>query len=384
MDRRTVICVSDSIISPLGMNSEENYAAVYGGESAVRRYDGMGKRGESVVMSRLDREKIKAERERRGIGEQYSFFEGLCIMAALDACASAGIDASRGSTLFVVSTTKANVSMLGGADPDLPRSRVLPGVAARAVSGFFRNPNAPLVVCNACISGVSAQIQALRALRSGRYDTAVVVGADEQSEFIYSGFLSFKALSDEPCRPFDADRKGLNPGEAAAAMVLKAVDKAGSGDWTLVAGASRNDANHISGPSRTGEGSYLVLKQMLRYCSPDELAFINVHGTATAYNDEMESIAIDRAGLIDVPVTGLKGCYGHTMGAAGLLESILAMRAVEHGCVLATRGFSRPGVSRPVNVSASDRPTARRSFIKLISGFGGSNAALLYRKEEKI
>lgn len=384
MDRRTVICAADCIISPLGMSSEENYAAVHSGESAVRRYDGMGKRSESVVMSRLDREKIKSERERRGIGEGYSFFEGLCIMAASDAVAAAGIDASHARTLFIISTTKANVSMLGGADPDLPRSRELPGVAARAVSGFFRNPNAPLVVCNACISGVSAQIQALRALRSGRYDTAVVVGADEQSEFIYSGFLSFKALSDEPCRPFDADRKGLNPGEAAAAMVLKAVDKAESGDWTLVAGASRNDANHISGPSRTGEGSLLVLRQMLRYCTPDELAFINVHGTATAYNDEMESIAIDRAGLLEVPVTGLKGCYGHTMGAAGLLESILAMRSVEHGCVLATRGYARPGVSRPVNISASDRTTARRSFIKLISGFGGSNAALLYRKEEEI
>ena len=366
------------------MNSEENYAAVYAGESAVRRYDDMGKRGESVVMSRLDREKIAEERKRRGIGGEYTFFEGLCIMAALDAVAAAGVDASSERTMFVISTTKANVSMLGGANPQLPEDRELPGVAARAVSGFFRNPNAPLVVCNACISGVSAQIQALRALRSGRFDAAVVVGADEQSEFIFSGFLSFKALSDEPCRPFDADRKGLNPGEAAAAIVLKAVDKVQKGDWVLVAGASRNDANHISGPSRTGEGSMLVLKEMLRYCAPDELAFINVHGTATAYNDEMESIAIDRAGLSEVPVTGLKGCYGHTMGAAGLLESILAMRAVEHGCVLATRGFSRPGVSRPVNVSSENRPTSRHSFIKLISGFGGSNAALLYRQEGEL
>ena len=112
----------------------------------------------------------------------------------------------------------------------------------------------------------------------------------------------------------------------------------------------------------------------------DDLAFVNVHGTATAYNDEMESISIYRAGLIDVPVTGLKGCYGHTMGAAGVVESILSMYAVQDGTVLATRGYSECGVSYPVNVSAECRKTTGSSFIKLLSGFGGCNAALLYEK----
>ena len=107
---------------------------------------------------------------------------------------------------------------------------------------------------------------------------------------------------------------------------------------------------------------------------------MNVHGTSTLYNDEMEAIAIDRAGLLDVPVNALKGTFGHTMGAAGILESILSMHAVDAGLVLPTRGFSALGVSRPVRVSASAGTTDKRAFVKLLSGFGGVNGALLFRK----
>ena len=107
---------------------------------------------------------------------------------------------------------------------------------------------------------------------------------------------------------------------------------------------------------------------------------MNVHGTSTLYNDEMEAIAIDRAGLLNVPVNALKGTFGHTMGAAGILESILSMHAVDAGLVLPTRGFSERGVSRPVRVSAAAGQTDKRAFVKLLSGFGGVNGALLFRK----
>ena len=184
-----------------------------------------------------------------------------------------------------------------------------------------------------------------------------------------TGFQSLKALSPEACKPFDASRVGLNLGEAAAAIVLKADE----GDWELVAGAIRNDANHISGPSRTGEGSYNALRAVLPFVEKKDLAFVNVHGTATVYNDEMESIALGRAGLTDVPVNALKGYFGHTMGAAGLLESILSMKALEAGIVPATRGFSQLGVSVPVRVSDKEQSAIGNSFIKLLSGFGGVN-----------
>ena len=119
---------------------------------------------------------------------------------------------------------------------------------------------------------------------------------------------------------------------------------------------------------------------MLGDLNPDQLAFINTHGTATLYNDEMESVAIERAGLSNVPVNGLKGYYGHTMGAAGILETILSMWAVDDHTILATRGFENLGVTHPLVLSSENRQTDKRAFIKLLSGFGGCNAALLLAK----
>jgi len=376
---RLIRCIADNVVSPLGVTSAANYEAVKAGRSGLARYEGMGNITTPFVLSRIDRDVVDGLCSNLGIEiKAYTFFEKMVLASAAQAVRDAGIDARSERVLFIFSTTKGNVSLLGDAQ-GFPSDRVLLGVAAHQVTAWMGNPNPPIVICNACISGVVAQIEAMRALRSGKYDYAVVTGADEQSPFIISGFLSFKAMSDAPCRPFDKDRKGLNLGECAATVVLAVTDAVSEG-WELKTGAIRNDANHISGPSRTGEGSYLALREVLKECSMDDLAFVNVHGTATAYNDEMESIAIYRAGLIDVPVTGLKGCYGHTMGAAGVVESILSMYAVQDGTVLATRGYSECGVSYPVNVSAECRKTTGSSFIKLLSGFGGCNAALLYEK----
>ena len=371
-------CIADNVVSPLGWDSRTNYESVKAGRSGLARYESMGNITTPFVLSRMEREAVDGLCIKLGIKGNYTFFEKFLLCSCVQAVSQSGIDASSDRVLFIVSTTKGNVSLLGMPQEGVAQERVLLAKAAHEVSRYFGNPNNPVVVCNACISGVCAQIEAMRALRSGRYDYVVVTGADEQSPFIISGFLSFKAISDEPCRPFDKERKGLNLGECAATVVLAASDNIKSG-WELVCGAIRNDANHISGPSRTGEGSYLALMEVLKECRREELAFVNVHGTATAYNDEMESIALYRAGLVDVPVTGLKGYYGHTMGAAGIMESILSMYAVRDNTVLATRGYLEQGTTYPVNVSSEIRECKGCEFIKLLSGFGGSNAALLYR-----
>lgn len=374
-----VTCIADHVVSPLGIGSEENWKAVSEGRSALRRYESLGHVHTPVMLSRMDRGLLDEYCKKLGIDiSRYTFFERFALASAVPAVRKSGIDAASPRTLFIVSTTKANVCMLDGEYADFPEDRVMPAVAAAEVSAFFENPNAPLVVCNACTSGVCAQIEAMRCLESGQYDNVVVTGADEQSPFIVSGFMSFKALSDEPCRPFDKDRRGLNLGECSATVVLTAEKREG---WHLLSGAIRNDANHISGPSRTGEGSYLALKKTLEGYDSSKLSMISVHGTATLYNDEMESIAVERAGLSDVPLCGFKGYYGHTMGAAGVLESILSMRALEAGIIPATRGFAETGVSGKVNVSSVNRSAKGHSFVKLLSGFGGCNAALLYEKE---
>ena len=358
---RKVVCIGESILSPLGATPAENFAAVCRGESALQRYEGMFGVQEPFVASLMDRGKWTAP--------DRTFFDSIVFEAARRAVEAAGADPASPRTAFVLSTIKGNIEYIDSQDVTLAGS-------ARRLADAFGNPNPVVVVSNACISGLAALLQGRRMLLGGGYDHVVVVGAEVQSRFIVTGFQSLKALSEAPCKPFDAKRDGLNLGEAAAAVVLGF----GEAGWELVDGAVRNDANHISGPSRTGEGSYKALRYVLRHCTPDELAFVNVHGTSTLYNDEMESIAIDRAGLLDVPVNALKGTFGHTMGAAGILESILSMRAVDAGMVLPTRGFSEPGISRPVRVSAAAGGTDRQAFVKLLSGFGGVNGALLFRK----
>lgn len=375
-----IVSIADNIVSPLGMTSSENYLAVKSGHSALRRYDGYWNLPEPFVASLMDRDKVEQAVSDMAFDKAYTFFEKMIILSAARALGSADIDAGSPRVLFILSTTKGNVFLLDRRETGFPKERVLLGEAARQLTDYFHNPNPPLVVSNACISGVCAQIEAMRNLESGDYDYVVVVGADVQSAFIVSGFQSFKALSVEPCKPFDANRTGLNLGDAAATIVYARRDTAGKDEWVACRGAIRNDANHISGPSRTGEGSYRALKVALGDLHPDQLAFINAHGTATLYNDEMESVAIERAGLASVTVNGLKGYYGHTMGAAGVLETILSMKAVDDNNILATRGFETLGVTHPLVVTNQNKTTEKRAFIKLLSGFGGCNAALLMAK----
>ena len=375
-----IVCMANSIISPLGMTTAENYAAVKAGLSELRLYEDLWGLPEPFVASLMDREKVEDAFAALADKGKHTFFEKMIILSAKKALEQTNIDPTSDKVLFILSTTKGNVFLLDKRETDFPKDRVLLGAAARQMTEFFHNPNTPIVVSNACISGVCAQIEAMRNLENGCFNYVVVVGCDVQSAFIVSGFQSFKALSTEPCKPFDAKRTGLNLGDAAATIIYTKKDQVSENDWVACRGAIRNDANHISGPSRTGEGSYRALRVALSDLSPDKIAFINTHGTATLYNDEMESVAIERAGLSQVPVNGLKGYYGHTMGAAGILETILSMLAIDDHNILATRGYETVGVTHPLVLSNQNQPTDKRAFIKLLSGFGGCNAALLMAK----
>jgi len=375
---KQVTQIGYGIVSPIGMTAEETFSRLLGGESALRRWEGIMDIPEPFTASLLDENALAPEYGRLGLGPGYTLFEKRAILSAEMAIEKSGIDPSSDRVQFIVSTTKGNAELLDSRTRgNFPPERELPGAAARTIAGYFGNKRSPIVVSNACISGLSAQICGMRQLLSGCCDYVVIIGADVQSRFIISGFQSFKALSPEPCRPFDAARNGLNAGEASATIIYGLKEPAPD-EWVLVRGAIRNDANHISGPSRTGEGSFRALDAL--GLDSASLAFVNVHGTATVYNDEMESIALDRAGLTGVPVNGLKGVFGHTMGAAGVLEVILSMMAADRGLILPMRGYSESGVSRPQNISAELRHTDLTSFVKLLSGFGGCNAAALFKK----
>ena len=358
---KLVYKIADNITSPLGDTTEANYQAVVAGKSAIRTYSGYSNLPFSFAASLFT-----DEQEKTMAVEGLTRFESMALASVMKAVRETDFDLSAPNVVFILSTTKANTA------PGCP----LPGESARRIARRAGIQTEPVVVCNACISGLSAIILAKRLLEMGCYDYAVVCGADSQSPFIVSGFQSLKALSDQPCRPFDMERLGLNLGEAAATIVLSTRPTHES-HWTIVSGAVRNDACHISAPSRSGDGCYRALQAVLGNDDRQQIAFVNAHGTGTMFNDQMESVALERACLTDVPVNALKGYYGHTMGAAGVLETVLSMYALDNNMLIGTRGFSELGVSGHIRVAAENQPIGgKQQFVKILSGFGGCNAAL--------
>lgn len=359
--------ISTNITSPLGLTTEDNYRALAAGRSALSLH-AAGTRGvpfpfEAALLT--EEQWAAIEEEARQYLPHPTRFEALVMHSVTDALRRCSIDVTHERTLLILSTTKGDLL-------------TPPGTTARRVATALRMTTEPVVVCNACISGVAAQLLALRMLETHLYDTAIVVGADVQTAFIISGFHCLKALSDEPCRPFDAERLGLNLGEAAATMIYSRHYSADNA-WYLHAGAIANDAYHISGPHPKGEGCLRALRQAMG--AKERLAVIGVHGTATMYNDQMESKAIERAALGDIPLSALKGYYGHTMGAAGLLETIVTARALDDGIILPSRGYHECGVSGRIYIAPTTLTTTKREFIKLLSGFGGCNGAIRLSKE---
>ena len=248
---------------------------------------------------------------------------------------------------------------------------------AALISEYFQAGNRVEVISNACISGVSALIVAKRWIESGRYKKVIVAGGDILSHFITSGFLSFRSISSERCCPYDARRDGLNLGEACGAILLSS--EGNDTDIILSGGAISNDANHISGPSRTGDGLYLAIRQAMEEAAvlAEDVSFMNTHGTATVYNDEMESKAIHLAGLETVPVHSLKSYFGHTLGASGVIESIICIHELKENVLFGTLGYEKPGVSMPILVQADHQEIPMKHCIKTASGFGGCNAAIV-------
>lgn len=357
--------IADNIISPLGETSEENYLSVKAGRSGIRAYEpGTCNIPEGFYASLL-----------------FEDFETLALRSAQKAIANARLELKGKRTAFILSSTKGNIE-----------ENISLADSAQRIASQLGIDAKPIVVCNACISGLSALILGNRLIDSSLYDAAIVCGCDTPRQFILSGFQSLKALSPEPCRPFDMERMGLNLGEAAATLILSKNPIQGN-SWRMGDGFIRNDAFHISTPSKTADGLYLSLQRTLESFTKEisstceqidlkaHLAFINAHGTATLFNDQMESVAIGRAGLSDLPANAYKSFWGHTMGAAGILETIISMKAIDDDTILGTRGFSELGVSGKMNICAENRPTDKKGFIKMLSGFGGCNATIWAAKK---
>lgn len=363
----TLSILSDSVVTPLGIGSEVNFAAIQKGMSGIAWI-------ENSTLSNVPfyGAHIHGSNECPG----FTRFESLAIQSIRDAVKKCNSGINLKKTALVVSTTKGNIELLhssGYNQNDLLLHHTAQKIATQV--GITKS----YVVSNACASGVMAVMLGKKLLETGSFNYVIVTGVDVLSRFIVSGFQSLYALSDAPCKPFDAQRKGLNLGEAAATIILSSVDES---EYAIVGSAATNDANHISGPSRTGEELSKAITQALS-TSARPLDFISAHGTATLYNDEMEAKAFHHAELSSVPVNSLKGYFGHTLGAAGLVEISMSLQSLKHQELIASKGYEQHGVSVPLNVIKKSEKKVLNAFLKTASGFGGCNAAIVIGKSHK-
>lgn len=359
--------ISDNITSPLGLTTEQTYKAVCQGKSGLSHYPCENEeRGWNDLPFPIEASLFNKEQWDKIMVDGFSKFESLVLHSVKAAISTLIFNKER--AILILSSTKGDIELLEKGE-DMP----FLADAAKKVSMAIGIENDPIVVCNACISGVSAIILGQRLVDCGNYSNVIVCGADVQSRFIVSGFQALKALSEEPCRPFDIERLGLNLGEAAATIVLSSEMNSPKG-WKVDKGAVCNDAYHISAPHPKGLGAGMALCKMKDADNP--ISVIGVHGTATMYNDQMESKAIEMAELQDVPLSALKGYFGHTMGAAGVLETIIMMRALEDDVILPSKGYETCGVSGKVKMSDKPMTAEGNTFVKMLSGFGGCNGAV--------
>jgi len=372
-----------NILSPLGFTSERTFEAIAAGRSAVAQYPSVFPGDDAVWASKLPSQ--WAQEVFPALPEEFTQFEAMLAASIQQALAQTTIDPASPRTVFVFATTKGNIGLIeeGQEVSEAVLQRLSLAAAAQRISSYFGSTVQPMVVSNACISGAAALLYAQRLLQSGAYDAAVVAGADTVGKFVLSGFQAFHALSAGPCKPFSEDRDGINLGEAAATIVLTAAAPSGNtAAVRLAGGAMSNDANHISGPSRTGaELASAISKAMsLAGIAPDAIDFISAHGTATPYNDAMEAKAFGLAGVQAKPVHSIKGALGHTLGAAGVVESVLSVLALQQGQLLPTAGHSQPMAEQPLQVATAASSAPLRYALKTASGFGGCNAALVFER----
>jgi 3-oxoacyl-(acyl-carrier-protein) synthase len=233
----------------------------------------------------------------------------------------------------------------------------------------------------ACASGLLAIQQGAKLIQRGAADAVLVAGVDHLSAFVVAGFSALKALDPEGCRPFDRDRRGLSPGEAGAAIVLVSAVKMPRSGITIQGWGGSNDANHLTGPSRDGSGLAQAMRRALDAArlQPEDIDYVSAHGTGTPYNDAMESAALRTVfGERCPPVSGAKGMLGHTLGAAGVVETIVCVLAMQERLLPGTPRLNVAAEGVPSDCLKQPRPASRlRHILKLNTGFGGVNGALV-------
>jgi 3-oxoacyl-[acyl-carrier-protein] synthase-1 len=249
------------------------------------------------------------------------------------------------------------------------------GLFVAAALGL-EGPNETL--STACSSSAKVFASAERLMRLGLIDAAVVGGVDTLCGSVLFGFNSLELVSNKPCQPFDVDRGGISLGEAAGFALLER----GSGPLELLGYGEASDAHHMSTPHPEGAGAERALNDALARAglAPDAIDYINMHGTASAKNDEVEAALVARRFPASTHASSTKGFTGHTLGAAGIVEAVISLLALETGLMPGTVNSVTPDPVCGPQIRLQPAKGEVRYALSNSFGFGGNNCALIFGK----
>jgi 3-oxoacyl-[acyl-carrier-protein] synthase II len=372
------VAVAFDLVSPYGWGIDACWEGLLSGRTAIRRFERFP--GGSFPT------------------EKAAFVQGLdptadetLVMQMLEPLITKNASTIPGDALLLLATTNGEIdilekSVLAG---ELDASGSRPECLSRKVADLCELGAPGIVVCAACASSSAAVAQGAAMIRDGERDCVLVVGCDNVSEFVAAGFASLMALDDDMAHPFDKGRKGLSLGEAAAFVLLMSETRAARegrpvlaeiGGWGLT-----SDAHHITGPARDGSGLALALHKALHSAGirAGDVGSISAHGTGTVYNDAMEMKAfksVFQEGR--VPTYSLKGGIGHTMGTAGLMDILVAIRTLSEEQVPPTVNLREVDDEAAGWVFPETRACSSAVTISTNSGFGGINCAVVLKRSD--
>ncbi|MDQ3268805.1 MAG: beta-ketoacyl-[acyl-carrier-protein] synthase family protein [Pseudomonadota bacterium] len=241
-----------------------------------------------------------------------------------------------------------------------------------------------ITVATACSSSAKAFAQAARLIEAGVVDAALVGGVDTLCGSVLFGFNALQLVSPEPCRPFDIARVGLSLGEAGGFAVLERIDgDDATAALTLRGYGESSDAHHMSTPHPQGAGAYSAMHDALARAGipADAVGYLNLHGTATPANDSIEAAAVARLFPADLHASSTKGWTGHTLGAAGIVESVIALIALQYGVLpgILNSDAPDPACGPQIRFDNAHRAGLRYAMNNSF-GFGGNNCSLVFGK----
>jgi 3-oxoacyl-[acyl-carrier-protein] synthase-1 len=372
---KPVYIAQTNCITPLGFDVDSNIELILNKVSGIALHQNLTKSKTAFHAAVVDNQKVDLAFQ--DTVTHFTKLEKMLLLALQPVIRQSGIELDH-EVALIFSTTKGNVENLEENYTNVVSAQL--GGLAQKISDFFGFKTKPIVISNACVSGIMAVSVAKRLIQAEAYKHVFIVAGDTVTEFVVSGFNSFQAMSDKPCKPYSKNRTGVTLGEATAAVLVTSDPT--NAKVKILGDGSVNDANHISGPSRTGEGLFRSVESAMKEAkiNANQIDYISAHGTATPFNDEMESIAFSRSGLSGVPLNSLKGFYGHTLGASGLLETVIGIESVLRNKLFVSLGYDESGVSEPINIIAENQDKTLTRFLKTASGFGGCNTAVVFEK----